>query len=152
MCWIEREVSLQKETNICSFSTFSHYPIDCRGASNPSVGLQTCSHNSEWMKLRRLWSTDWDAAPVALGSFLFSPCAAGGRECSRCCLVAVTRSAARRRFLHIGWSERFHCRTYGLCWPTQAKGGRRQHVVGRLPHIARVEAASGEHMPLISCS
>lgn len=87
-----------------------------RGAPNPSVWLQTCSHNSEWMKLRRLRSTDWDSAPVTRLSFLFSPCEAGGRECS------VYRQPGRggggggwwqshttcRRFLRIGWSERFH--------------------------------------------
>lgn len=33
-----------------------------------------------------------------------------------------------------------------------AKGGHRQHVAGPLPHIARVKAASGEHMSLIPCS
>lgn len=95
-----------------------------QGATKPSVGLQTCSHNSEWMKLRRLRSTDWDSAPVARLSFLFSPCEAGGRECS------VYQQPGRgwwqshttcRRFLHIGRSERFHWRAYGLCCPASQR-------------------------------
>lgn len=68
------------------------------------------------MKLRRLWSTDWDAAPVALGSFLFSLCAGGWREGMFLVLLGGSHTTSRR-FLHIGWFERFHCRTYGLCCP-----------------------------------